>query len=77
MTTSWRAFEPSMMFSSLRHQPRPIDYLIMPSIEFMDCTGDEIKSTELDLEKSTPEEVEKALIEHLSPKAKTSKKEVK
>ena len=38
----------------------------------MDCTGDEIKSTELDLEKSTPEEVKKALIEHLSPKAKTS-----
>ena len=44
----------------------------MPSIEFMDCTGDEIKSTELDLEKSTPEELKKALIEHLSPKAKTS-----
>ena len=46
----------------------------MPSIEFIDCTGDEIKSTELDLEKSTAEEVEKALIEHLGPKAKTNEK---
>ena len=44
----------------------------MPSIEFMDCTGDEIKSTELDLEKSTPEEVKKALIEHLSPEVTPS-----
>ena len=44
----------------------------MPSIEFMDCTGDEIKSTTFDLEKSTPEEVKEAFIEHLNPKTKTN-----
>lgn len=64
-----------MMFSLLRHQPRPIDYLIMPSIVFN--FGDTSKEVDLK-DVNSPEDLASNMKEVITEeKAKTSKKEVK
>ena len=75
MTTSWRAFEPSMMFSSLRHQPRPIDYLTMSSIVFnFGDTSKEVDLKDVNSADDLASNMKEVITEE---KAKTSKKEVK